>query len=185
MDERVDAWLRAADGEAERKCLDELMTHCADPIIQRTVAARLAGRWEEIEDVCSEARLELLLHLRRIKAKHDAPAIEDFNMYVGTLARNSCFHYFRRRRPGRARLARQIRFLLQETGFRTWQRHGVTWCGLAEWAEDRVTSQPPHLVDRGETENCDMEALLRRVFKTADNPVAFDALVNTVADVWN
>jgi hypothetical protein len=184
MDERVDAWLRATDAEAEEECLRELMTHCAEPIIQRTVAARLAGRWEEIEDVCSEARLELLLYLRRIKSKHDAQAIEDFAAYVGTLARNTCFHYFRRRRPGRARLTRQIRFLLQEPDFRTWQRNGVTWCGLAGWSDDRIATQSPGLVDSLETAiTRDMAALLRHIFETADGPIAFDALVNTVADI--
>jgi DNA-directed RNA polymerase specialized sigma24 family protein len=192
MDERVSAWLQATDAEAEEECLRELMTQCAEPIIQRTVAARLAGRWEEIGDVCSEARLELLLYLRRIKSKHDAKAIEDFPAYVGTLARNTCFHYFRRRRPGRARLAKQIRFLLQEPGFHTWQKNGVTWCGLAEWSEDRIAAQSPGLVDppregaQNELEKAthDMAALLRHVFENAGNPIAFDALVNTVAEVW-
>jgi DNA-directed RNA polymerase specialized sigma24 family protein len=160
------------------------VNHRAEPIIQRTVAARLSGRWEDIEDVCSEARLELLLHLRRLKAKPDARPIEDFTVYVGTLARNTCFHYFRRRRPGRARLAKQIRFLLQEPGFRTWQRHGATWCGLAEWSEDRATPQAPRLVEGLAAGNRDMEALLRNVFETAGGPIAFDALVNTVAEVW-
>jgi DNA-directed RNA polymerase specialized sigma24 family protein len=184
MDERVSAWLRATDAVAEEECLRELMTQCAEPIIQRTVAARLAGRWEEIGDVCSEARLELLLYLRRIKSKHDAQPIEDFAAYVGTLARNTCFHYFRRRRPGRARLAKQIRFLLQEPGFHTWQRNGVTWCGLAEWSDDRIAVQSPGLVDTLDTATHDMAALLRHVFERAKNPIAFDALVNTVADVW-
>jgi len=184
MDERVNAWLLATDSEDEEECLGELMTRCAEPIIRRTVAARLAGRWDEIEDVCSEARLELLLYLRRIKSKHDAHVIEDFAAYVGTLARNTCVHYFRRRRPGRARLAKQIRFLLQEPGFRTWQRNGVRWCGLAEWSDDRMAVQSPGLVDRLETATRDMAALLRQVFAKADSPMAFDTLVNTVADFW-
>jgi DNA-directed RNA polymerase specialized sigma24 family protein len=183
MDQRVDAWLRASDPAGERECLRQLMIDCAEPIIQRTVAARLAGLWDDIEDVCSEARLELLLYLRRLKARQDG-TIDDFAIYVGTLARNSCFHYFRRRRPGRARLVRQVRFLLEEPGFRTWERNGAIWCGLREWSEDRTTSRSSGPRLSSEPPARDLEALLRHIFETADSPIAFDELVNTVAGIW-
>ena len=183
MDEHLDIYLRAVDAGVERERLGELVDTCAEPIIRRTVSARLSGRWEDMDDVCSEARLELLLHLRRIKATPGAKAIEDFAAYVGTLARNTCHHYFRRRRSGRMRLAKQIRFLLDEPEFKTWQRQGTTWCGLAEWREDRPPALPQEFAGPWEGRR-DLAALLKQVFETAGGAIEFEALVDLVAGVW-
>jgi DNA-directed RNA polymerase specialized sigma24 family protein len=181
MDSMLRNYLRAADPETAQACLGAL-TVAAEPVIRRTVHARLSGRWEDIDDVCSEARLELLLHLRRLRSGSGG-TIEDFGVYVGTLARNSCFHYFRRRRPGRNRLKNQIYFLLQEPEFRTSQTHGTTRCGFAAWPETLSTGS---ILDTGAFEGSrDLAELLRRVFEEAGGPIDFQALVDLVAKLWN
>jgi DNA-directed RNA polymerase specialized sigma24 family protein len=183
MDERLDTYLRAPDAGAEQGPLDELVSQCAEPIIQRTVAARLSGRWDDLEDVCSEARLELLLHLRRIKSQPGARAIEDFTAYVGALARNACHHYFRRRRSGRARLAAQLRFLLHELPFRSWQHHGRLCCGLAAWPDDRTAGTAPDYLSPAEGRR-DLVLLLERIFELAAGPLDPDSLTELIASIW-
>ncbi len=186
MDQRLDAYLHAADSTEQQERLGELMTACADPVIRRTVHSRLSGRWDDIEDVCSEARLELLLYLRRMKAKPGAVPIDDFGAYVGTLAANTCHHYFRRRRSGWARLKSQIRFLLQDSEFRSWEKLGTIWCGLASWREDHPVASPEILggiVNRLEG-NRNLAALLEQIFEAADGPIPFDALTDLVARMW-
>ena len=181
MDSLLEKYLRAADPESAQACLG-VLTAAAEPVIRRTVQARLSGRWEDIDDVCSEARLELLLHLRRIQSG-SGETIGDFSVYIGTLARNSCHHYFRRRRPGRNRLKNQIYFLLQEPEFRTSQGHGITRCGLAAWPETRSTGS---IRDTGSIEGSrDLAELLRQLFEEAGGPIDFQALVDLVAKLWN
>jgi len=186
MDQRLDPYLRASGASVEQESLGDLLASVADPIIRRTVHSRLAGRWDDIEDVCSEARLELLLHLRRIKNKPGAIAIDDFAAYVGTLAGNTCHHYFRRRRSGRARLTRQIRFLLEEPEFRIRQKHGVTLCGLAGWPEQQQPA-PAAAVENAARQiegNRNLAVLLKNLFDAAGGPVVFEALVDVVARMW-
>ncbi len=97
MDVKIEPYFRALEATSQEQCLGEL-TSAAEPIIRRTVGARLAGRRQDMDDVCSEARLELLVHLRRIKSKPAAREIDDFFAYVGNLTRNTCHQYFRARR---------------------------------------------------------------------------------------
>ena len=183
MDHRLHSYLEAVEADLQQDRLSEL-TASAEPIIQRTVHSRLAGRWDDMADVCSEARLELLLHLRRIKADPAARVIEDFSAYVSGLAKNTCNQYFRRRRPGRSRLVKQLRFLLLEPEFRMWQRHGTTLCGLADWLDDRKPVATGCLPQQVEGER-DLATLLRKIFETADGPIDFRALVEMVAGIWH
>ncbi|MBL8176216.1 MAG: sigma-70 family RNA polymerase sigma factor [Bryobacterales bacterium] len=178
----MDRYLAAQDDSAEQASLAELIA-LAEPVIRRTVLARLAGRWDDIDDVCSEARLELLLHARRMKRQPAIKPIEDFATYAGTLARNTCFRYFRRRRPDRTRLKKQVRFVLSdEAGFATRQMHGRIWCGLSGWSE----SQPPgRLPDAGSIQGeRDLSELLRQIFSSSGGPVELGPLVDLIADIW-
>ncbi|QOY87906.1 sigma factor [Paludibaculum fermentans] len=183
MDELLHPYLSASGQASEDEHLKELVSTWAAPIIRRTVSSRLSGLWEDLEDVCSEAHLELLLHLRRIKARPGALEIDDFSAYVGTLARNACHHYFRRRRPGRARLIAQIRCLLREPEFRTWPGQGTTLCALSTWSQDLPpASTGAHF--RGVEGHADLGRLLTGILETAGGPIPFQVLVDSVASVW-
>jgi len=181
MDALLDPYLRAAHPEIERDCLEQLAA-TAESIIRRTVNSRLAGRWDDIDDVCSESRIELLLYLRRVKANPAAASIGDFTAYVGTLAKNTCHHYFRRRHAGRTRLKKQISFLLQDADFRSWRRNGLTWCGLASWRDNQPSGV---LHDISEIEGGgDLSDLLHRLLEAAGGPMDLDGLVELVARIW-
>ena len=183
MDTRLAAFLESTDTSDERACLEHLVHTVAEPIIRRTVASRLAGKWDDIDDVISEARLELLLHLHRTKANADATQIGDFAAYVATMARNTCHQYFRRRRPGQARLKKQIRFLLQEPEFQIWEARGATFCGLAGWRENSRGSIRGPLECRWEGTR-DLAELVRLILESAGGPVALEAIVSIVAETW-
>ncbi|MGH9443968.1 MAG: RNA polymerase sigma factor [Thermoanaerobaculia bacterium] len=102
MNALLDSYLRAQDRESIDATLGELMETDAGPVLRRVVSSRLSGLWDDIDDVCSEARMELLLHLRRIRVNPARDPIADFQAYVAAVAANACNHYFRRRRTGNA-----------------------------------------------------------------------------------
>ena len=184
MDRQFENYLRASETGLEQDQLSELMS-AAEPVIRRTDLARLSGRWDDIDDVCSEARLELLLYLRRIKSKPGASLIDDFAAYVGTLARNTCRQYFRRRHPGRARLNKQIALLLQDDPeFKSWQKLGSTWCGRAGCREE---SRPPILKATSPpvAGGRDLATLMAQLFDAAGGAIEFEDLVNMIARLWH
>jgi hypothetical protein len=47
-------YLQAGDSLAQQSALSELMEAHARPIVRRVVGARLAGLWDDVDDVCSE-----------------------------------------------------------------------------------------------------------------------------------
>ncbi len=159
----------------------------ARPIVRRVVSSRLAGLWDDIDDVCSEACLELLLHLRRLKARVAAAEIADFPAYVATVAANACNQYFRRRRPGRARLKKQIRFLvLQEPQFASRSAAGGGF--LCDLAGRPVPSRPaPPDMDRLASEiegDRDLGRLVVQILDHAGSALDLDQLTDLVARVW-
>jgi hypothetical protein len=177
MDAYLEPWLQARQ-EGEEECLADLM-RCAEPIVRRVVTGRLAGSWDDIDDVCSEARLELLLYLRRLKAAPAGKGIDEFSSYVASLALNTCNHYFRRRRPGLARLRRQIRHLLEHDPTFRWDE---SVCGLARWPEKIPRAYPQSAA--GIEGHRDLGVLLERILEHAAGPVAFVTLVELVSSIW-
>jgi hypothetical protein len=177
MDAHLEPWLQAG-GETEQERLAELISR-AEPVIRGVVANRLAGSWEDIEDVCSEARLELLLYLRRMKAEPGERGIGEFSGYVAGLALNTCNHYFRRRRPGLARLRKQIRHLLQHDSTFRW---GQVAGGLSRWPERMPRAYPQSA--SGILGDRDLGVLLERILESAGGPVAFETLVEHVSSIW-
>jgi DNA-directed RNA polymerase specialized sigma24 family protein len=177
MDALFEPWLQARQ-EGEEECLADLM-RCAEPIIRRVVTGRLAGSWDDIDDVCSEARLELLLYLRRLKANPAGKSIDEFSSYVASLALNTCNHYFRRRRPGLARLRRQIRHLLEHDPM---FRLDESVCGLSRWPRRMPRAYPQSAA--GIEGDRDLGVLLERMLEHAAGPVALVTLVELVSSIW-
>ena len=186
MSAAFESYLRAEDGTALDATLGDLMERDARPIVRRVVTSRLAGRWDDVEDVCSEAGLELLLHLRRARSSPGDAPIRDFPAYVAAIAANACNRYFRRRRPGRARLKKQIRIILaDEPEFRLrTSPDGRSWGALVAMPSSAATrADLPALEARIEPER-DLGTLLRRIFEEAGGEVEVDPLVDLVAGIW-
>ena len=188
MDEPPNNFVQTTEASVEQERLGVSMAQ-AEPIIRRAVSRRLAGLWDDVEDVCSEARLELLLHLRRMQTNPAVASIEDFPAYVTAIATNACNHYFRRRRPGRARLRRQALYLLrQEAAFRlSLAPDGRAWCGLAasparaRVADERALEQLARDVEGDRN----LVTVLERILEAAGGAIEFEALVKIVAQVWH
>jgi RNA polymerase sigma factor (sigma-70 family) len=178
-------YLDAADRLSEDAQLHQLMETHAFPVIRRVVAARLAGLRQDVEDVCSEAHLELLLWLRRLKADPSLIRIDDFPAYTSAIAVNACNRYFRRRHPGRTQLKNQIRYVLA-TDSRFAVRdlpNGPVGCGLAEWDIGdtrllRADLEIPIESDR------DLAVLLEKMFRAADAPLDLEVVTAAVARAW-
>lgn len=185
MNARLDSYLRSEDRESLETTLGDLMESDAQPILRRVVVSRLSGLWDDIDDVCSEARLELLLHLRRVKSGTSGSAIADFPAYVATIAINACNRYFGRRRPGRARLKKQIRVLLSEGGALRMRPagDGRVWCVLEGKSGEAATADLGDLARRIEPER-DLRRLLARVLEEAGGAVELERVVELVCSIW-
>ena len=185
MNTALDSFLRADDRLSADAMLGELVESEAEPVLRRVVAARLAGLWDDIEDVCSEARLELLLHLRRLKTRTGVPSIADFSAYVAAVAANACNRYFCRRRPGRARLKKQVRFLVrheERIATRT-SPDGGTLCDLAGRDAPWISPDPDALAGRVGGER-DLGRLLVEILRRAGGALDLDQLSDVVARIW-
>jgi len=182
-----DSYLLAGDGAGLDSTLNELMETEVRPIVRRVVTSRLAGRWDDVDDVCSEAGLELLLHLRRARSSSRETPIRDFPAYVSAIAVNACNRYFRRRRPGRARLKKQVRILLADDPvFRLRSSpDGKSWGALAgAGSSTATTSDLSALESRIEPER-DLGTLLRRIFEETGGEADVESLVDLIARIWS
>ena len=185
LNARLNSYLRSEDRESLETTLGDLMESDAQPILRRVVVSRLSGLWDDIDDVCSEARLELLLHLRRVKSRTGGSEIADFPAYVATIAINACNRYFGRRRPGRARLKKQIRVLLSEGGalrLRT-SGDGRVWCEIEGGSREAATADVEELARRIEPER-DLRRLLARVLAEAGGALELERVVELVSSIW-
>ena len=186
MSAAFESYLRAGDEASVEATLSELMETQVRPVVARVVAARLAGRWDDVDDVCSEAGLELLLHLRRARSRPVEPTIEDFPAYVAAVAANACNRYFRRRRPGRARLKRQLQILSADDPDLVIEAApgGRPICRLSRGGSRSATAPDPDLLARTVEPERDLGRLVARILEQAGAAMDLDALVSLVARIW-
>jgi len=190
MDTLLIPYFQASEDPTEQTCLAELIQEHAEPIIHGVASRRLAGLWDDVEDVCAEARLELLLHLRRMKSGPESSAILNFPAYVAAVASSTCNSYFRRRRPGRARLKKQIAYLVREDAvFQvTISPNGEVWCANAPLEKGTPRIVDSAVLDRlaRETEgDRNLVTVMTRVLTIAAGQIELQALVEIVARVWH
>lgn len=180
MDQAIEPFLSAGlDGEEERL---NAIIESAQPVVRRVAAAKLSGMPQELDDICAEARLELLLVLRRLKADPAANPIDDFSGYAAAVAANACNRYFRSRNPHRTRLRNQIRYLFSSEPGLAMQHQARPKCGLEGWNLDSPTGAPP---ERSSVDgDRDLARLIKSILEQHRRPVGFDALVDLIARMW-
>ncbi|HEV8043387.1 MAG TPA: hypothetical protein VGP62_31200 [Bryobacteraceae bacterium] len=178
-------YLDATDRLSEDAHLRELIQNHAAPLIRRVVIARLAGLEQDVEDVCSEAHMELLLWLRRLKANPGTIRIDDFPAYISAIAVNACNRFFRRRNPGRAQLKSQIRYALAtDSRFAIHDLpNGSIGCGLAEWKPADLPVLRPDM-DLPIESHRDLAVVLEKIFRTAGSAMELEVVTGLVARVW-
>jgi RNA polymerase sigma factor (sigma-70 family) len=142
-------YLRAGDADADRVLGRAVHDH-ADAVITRVVArmlglARKSGpkvparsHSQDLEDVCSQARMQLVARLQDLRAGRASEPIRSLRAYAAAVAYQVGAHHLRAMRPRRERLKNQLRCLFaRQAGLALWDAKPVGWlCGYASWREE-------------------------------------------------
>ena len=135
MDQVLESFLASPDeGQSEEQLGDLLARHAA-PVVRRVVSRRLGAVSSDIDDVCSQVMLQLMLRLRRERIDASLAAIDAFASYVATAAHHGCDHHIRAKYPLRWRLRNRLRYVLEhQPQFALWKASDGSWlCGRAAW----------------------------------------------------
>ena len=136
---------------------------------------RGAASTHDVEDVCSEALLELLARLD--KSPQD---IQDFPAYVASIGYHSVHDYFRRRHPERHKLKNRLRYALKsEYGFALWDAGDAGWlASLDKYRLAKPVPVPDDPIPAGP-----LVEVAARLLQSARAPVSFDSLVDRLAQI--
>jgi hypothetical protein len=185
--------IEAGDDHSREEIIEGLITSCIKPV-SGAVLTRFRRyepnfQLEDLEEVSSGIALRLIRKLRAtaIFAEHSIAQLEN---YVATLTYNALYDFRRKRYPERHRLKRSLLILMRrESRFSVWEARDTLVAGLASWKARplvgeflRITasSATPLMQDRARP----IEAL-EAVLEGIGGPIAFEALVDVVADLWN
>ena len=137
---------------------------------------RGAASTHDVEDVCSEALLELLARLD--KSPRD---IQDFPAYLARIGYHSVHDYFRRRHPERHKLKNRLRYALKsEYGFALWDAGDAGW--LASLDKYRLAT-PVRVPEDPAPATGPVAEIAAQLLRSAQAPVSFDALVDRLAQI--
>ena len=184
MDAILAPFVAARDSDAEATLGDLLATH-ATPLIRRVITSRLGHTNSDVDDVCSQVVLQLMLRLRQGVKGGDLSAIHTFDGYVAASAHHGCDHYLRRKHPLRWQLRNRIRYVLEhDSAWCVWQTADETWlCGPVGW-QSRPLAVAPAATDLAGVAPQRVRELLRRVFQLSNGPLALVTVVDLAAVVW-
>lgn len=204
-------FMRSRDVEESDRLLAAIIAEHAAPVIEEVVRRKLrltslpagGARADEgqAEDLRSDAVVQLLTQLRRVKARpHGEETIRDLRGYAAVVATHICHRYLRRKHPQRHVLKNKLRYLLtRQSGFAVWEDEGGQLvAGFAEWRGDNASSHAeklarmagtpttfvqPHLLRR-DGQDARSAELLGVIFNHLGSPVVLDDLVSLVAKLW-
>jgi hypothetical protein len=145
MDDVLESFLASPDEERSEEQLGDLLARHAAPLVRRIVSRRLGASSSDVDDVCSQVMLQLMLRLRRERLDANLAAIDAFASYVATAAHHGCDHFVRARYPLRWRLRSRLRYVLErDPRFALWRAaDGSLICGRAEWRSRQASAMPP------------------------------------------
>lgn len=186
MDDVLDSFLAAPDGQRSEEQLGDLLTRHAAPLVRRIVARRLGSSGGDVDDVCSQVMLQLLLRLRRERMDEHLAAIDGFAGYVATAAHHACDHFIRAKYPLRWRLRCRLRYVLDhDSRFAIWRAaNGALVCGRAEWRGRAPSAAAPPRDPLAGIQKQNVSDLLARLFDLSASPLELTAIVDTAAAVW-
>ena len=157
------------------------------PILQRFRRMEPNLQAEDLEEIASLAAVRLI---RKIKAAvvYEEHAIQVLEDYLATLTYNALYDFRRQRYPERHRLKRNLRYLLtRDPAFALWETTESIVAGLSEWTGQRPKPAASLTRSSATSAMCEkarpaeaVQAILERV----GHPVAFESLVDLVADLW-
>jgi hypothetical protein len=185
MDDVLASFLASPDEARSEQQLGDVLAHHATPLVRRIVSRRLGASSIDVDDVCSQVIMQLLLRLRRERTASE-PGIESFAAYVASAAHHGCDHFIRAKYPLRWRLRSRLRHVLEHDGhFALWRAiDGGLLCGHAEWRSRQTPGAIPAAGQLAGIGQDNARGLLARLFDLAGGPVEFSAVVDVAADAW-
>lgn len=142
MDNLLAPYLTADDDRHRQQHLEELLTLRAAPLIRQVLRRRLGfyvsalgvnENNQDAEDLYQEAMTRVVLVLNQLQSSFGTE-IENFGLYVSTIASNTCTDFLRAKSPARTRLKEGLRHLLKRhKDLVSWEHNGEILCGFASW----------------------------------------------------
>ena len=182
----------APDDRSREAALEALLTDVVKPVIAsllkrfRRMAAEL--HIEDLEEIGSLVAIRLIRKVRAA-AIYEEHAIQVLESYLATLTYNALYDLRRRRYPERHRLKRNLRYLLtREAAFALWETPESVVAGLARWkgqAPKSATDLTRFSATPAMREKERPAEALRAILDRIGHPIAFDALVDLVAELWD
>jgi len=186
MDDVLESFLASPDEERSEEQLGELLARHAAPLVRRIVSRRLGPSSGDVDDVCSQVMLQLMLRLRRERIDDNLAAIDAFASYVAAAAHHSCDHFVRAKYPLRWRLRSRLRYVLEhDPRFALWRAADDSFiCGRAEWRSRQASAAPPPGEHLAGVRKQNVRELLARLFDLSGSPLELTAVVNAAAAAW-
>jgi hypothetical protein len=181
--------LDAPDDRAREAAVEALLIQEVRPVIaailQRFRRTEPDLYAEDLEEIASLAAIKLIRKVRAavVSEEHAINVLRD---YLATLTYNALYDFRRRRYPERHRLKRNLRYLLtRDPAFALWESPEGAVAGLAGWKgqppKPAWTRLPATSAMREKTRPAEA---LQAIFRQLGHPVAFDSLVDRVAELW-
>ena len=199
----LQAFLAAREpGETDR-LLADLIEKEAAPVIARVLRTKTSGREEDLADLTSATREELIARLMAPRDGGEAAEIRNFRGYVATVAYNVWAQHLRTEKPARAMLLNRLRYLLEnrttQRGFALWDGPaGERWCGLrhTQTAAPALATTPklqllavdPFAAARDafnarDWRRLDLAELLAGLFRWLESPIELRHLLDAVEEL--
>ncbi|HEX7828866.1 MAG TPA: hypothetical protein VF787_04390 [Thermoanaerobaculia bacterium] len=180
--------IEAADDRSQEAAIETLVVEDVKPVIasilERFRRTEPNLRNEDLEEIGSLAAVRLIRKVRAA-AIYEEHAIKVLSDYLATLTYNALYDFRRQRYPERHRLKRNLRYLLtRNPAFALWETPECVVAGLSVWKgqPSKLTVAPAaSSIMRNKARPVDaIQALL----KSVGHPIAFDTLVDFVAELW-
>ena len=186
MDDVLESFLASPDEERSEEQLGDLLARHAAPLVRRIVSRRLGPSSSDVDDVCSQVMLQLMLRLRRERIDDNLAAIDAFASYVAAAAHHGCDHFVRAKYPLRWRLRSRLRYVLEhDPRFALWRAADDSLiCGRAEWRSRQASAAPPPGERLAGVRKQNVRELLARLFDLSGSPLELTAVVNAAAAAW-
>jgi hypothetical protein len=182
----------ARDERSEEAAIEVLLEKEVEPVITsildrfRRTEPNLHA--EDLEEISSMAAVRLVRKVRAA-AVLEEHAIKILPNYLATLTYNALYDFRRQRYPERHRLKRNLRYLLtREPAFALWETPEGIAAGLSSWKGQPPKTAP--LPTRASATSVMQQKsrpadALQAIFAELGHPLAFETLVDVVAELWD
>jgi RNA polymerase sigma factor (sigma-70 family) len=190
LDQLLLPFVQSTDEARAQVLLTELLSVYAEPIIKKVINHKLrfstTFTQSDMDDVQSDAQMNLLSRLCDCKADPQHKAINDFRNYAAVTAYRACYEYLRRKFPERHKLKNCLRYLLHHNeAFALWETaEGNLLCGFAAWQTEpeRPPAKGVALLADEAAQSLPLPEILTLVFRCCNAPIEIDELVNLIGE---